>query len=171
MDLLSQLMEHFSIRTGVFYSGRLCGVSHFQSEPESKGHLHILNAGELLVTDASGIQQHITHPCMIYIPQNLYHRLEGDKNTKVVCATVDYRGGQINPLLSALPDVIVIPFASAPQLRPVLDMLSQEADSQVDGQEFLMNRLSDALMALIFRYLIQQKKVDRGYFQHLLILA
>ncbi|MDK9783682.1 AraC family transcriptional regulator [Vibrio sp. B172a] len=164
MDLLSQLMKHFSIRTGVFYSGHLCGISSFQAEHHNRGHLHVLNAGELILTSANEKAQKLTEPCIIYLPNNTPHRIEGNEETELVCANVDYRGGQINPLLSVLPDIIVIPFNAAPNLTPVLDMLSSEARGNGIGQEFLLDKLSDTLMALIFRYLIEEKQIEHGLF-------
>lgn len=164
MDLLSQLMKHFSIRTGVFYSGHLCGISSFQAEHSNRGHLHVLNAGELILTSANEKAQKLTEPCIIYLPNNTLHRIEGNEETELVCANVDYRGGQINPLLSVLPDVVVIPFNAVPNLTPVLDMLSSEARGNGIGQEFLLDKLSDTLMALIFRYLIEEKQIEHGLF-------
>ncbi|MHA2714499.1 cupin domain-containing protein [Vibrio owensii] len=164
MDLLSQLMKHFSIRTGVFYSGHLCGISSFQAEHHNRGHLHVLNAGELILTSANEKAQKLTEPCIVYLPNNTPHRLEGNEETELVCANVDYRGGQINPLLSVLPDVVAIPFDAVPNLTPVLDMLSSEARGNGIGQEFLLDKLSDTLMALIFRYLIEGKQIEHGLF-------
>lgn len=164
MDLLSQLMKHFSIRTGVFYSGHLCGISSFQAEHHNRGHLHVLNAGELILTSANEKAQKLTEPCIVYLPNNTPHRIEGNEETELVCANVDYRGGQINPLLSVLPDVVVIPFKDAPNLTPVLGMLSSEARGNGIGQEFLLDKLSDTLMALIFRYLIEGKQIEHGLF-------
>ncbi|NOJ19894.1 AraC family transcriptional regulator [Vibrio jasicida] len=164
MDLLSQLMKHFSIRTGVFYSGHLCGISSFQAEQHNRGHLHVLNAGELILTSANEHAQKLTEPCIIYLPNNTPHRIEGNEETELVCANVDYRGGQINPLLSVLPDIVAIPFKAAPNLTPVLDMLSSEARGNGIGQEFLLDKLSDTLMALIFRYLIEGKQIEHGLF-------
>ncbi|WP_199436959.1 AraC family transcriptional regulator [Vibrio owensii] len=164
MDLLSQLMKHFSIRTGVFYSGHLCGISSFQAEHHNRGHLHVLNAGELILTSANEKAQKLTEPCIVYLPNNTPHRIEGNEETELVCANVDYRGGQINPLLSVLPDVVVIPFNAVPSLTPVLDMLSSEARGNGIGQEFLLDKLSDTLMALIFRYLIEEKQIEHGLF-------
>ena len=164
MDLLSQLMKHFSIRTGVFYSGHLCGISSFQAEHSNRGHLHVLNAGELILTSANEKAQKLTEPCIIYLPNNTPHRIEGNEETELVCANVDYRGGQINPLLSVLPDVVVMSFNAVPNLTPVLDMLSSEARGNGIGQEFLLDKLSDTLIALIFRYLIEEKQIEHGLF-------
>lgn len=75
-----------------------------------------------------------------------------------MCASVEYRVGQMNPLLSALPEVIVIPFSAAPSLTPVINALFCESGGDLAGQQFLMDKLSDALMALIFRHLVEEKK-------------
>ncbi|NOH49019.1 AraC family transcriptional regulator [Vibrio rotiferianus] len=164
MDLLSQLMKHFSIRTGVFYSGHLCGVSSFKPEQQNRGHLHVLNAGVLTLTCAGEQPKRLTQPCVVYLPNTTPHRIEGTEETELVCSNVDYIGSQINPLLSALPDTIVIPFHAAPNLTPVLEMLSREASESSVGQEYLLDKLSDALMALIFRYLIEEHQIEHGLF-------
>ncbi|UPR59270.1 AraC family transcriptional regulator [Vibrio sp. ED004] len=168
MDLLSQLMEHFSIRTGVFYSGNLCGVSSFNAQQGKEGHLHVLSAGELSLSSAHTEHRVLSQPCIVYLPNSTPHAIEGvGEGAEVVCANVEYRSGQMNPLLSALPDVIVIPFEDAPNLMPVIEVLSYESSQESSGQQYLMDKLSDALMALIFRHLIEQQKIDSGVFSAL----
>ncbi|WP_172378432.1 AraC family transcriptional regulator [Vibrio sp. Vb339] len=168
MDLLSQLMEHFSIRTGVFYSGNLCGVSSFKPQQGKEGHLHVLSAGELTLSSAHTEYRQLSQPCIIYLPNSTPHVIEGvGEGAEVVCANVEYRSGQMNPLLSVLPDVIVIPLEEAPNLMPVIEVLSNESSQESSGQQYLMDKLSDALMALIFRHLIEQQKIDSGVFSAL----
>ncbi|MEZ9738833.1 cupin domain-containing protein [Vibrio splendidus] len=173
MDLLSQLMEHFSIRTGVFYSGNLCGVSSFKPQQGKEGHLHVLSAGELTLSSAHTECRQLSQPCIVYLPNSTPHVIEGvGEGAEVVCANVEYRSGQMNPLLSALPDVIVIPFSDAPNLMPVIEVLFRESGQassgqQSSGQQYLMDKLSDALMALIFRHLIEQQQIDQGVFSAL----
>lgn len=168
MDLLSQLMEYFSIRTGVFYSGRLCGVSSFNGEQGTQGHLHVLTRGELVLARNGGEPKQLSEPCIVYLPNNTSHAIEGvGEGAELVCANVEYRSGQTNPLLSALPEVIVIPFKSAPNLSHVIDALFRESTQQSSGQQYLMDRLSDALMALIFRHLIEEQKINKGVFSAL----
>ncbi|MFS1900533.1 helix-turn-helix domain-containing protein [Vibrio lentus] len=166
-------MEHFSIRTGVFYSGNLCGVSSFKPQQGKEGHLHVLSAGELTLSSAHTEYRQLSQPCIIYLPNSTPHVIEGvGEGAEVVCANVEYRSGQMNPLLSALPDVIVIPFADAPNLMPVIEVLFRESGQassgqQSSGQQYLMDKLSDALMALIFRHLIEQQQIDQGVFSAL----
>ncbi|HAS26836.1 AraC family transcriptional regulator [Vibrio splendidus] len=168
MDLLSQLMEHFSIRTGVFYSGNLCGVSSFKPQQGKEGHLHVLSAGELTLSSAHTEYRQLSQPCIVYLPNSTPHVIEGvGDGAEVVCANVEYRSGQMNPLLSALPDVIVIPFSDAPNLMPVIEVLFRESSQESSGQQYLMDKLSDALMALIFRHLIEQQQIDQGVFSAL----
>lgn len=173
MDLLSQLMEHFSIRTGVFYSGNLCGVSSFNAQQGKEGHLHVLSSGELTLSGAHTECRQLSQPCIIYLPNSTPHVIEGvGEGAELVCANVEYRSGQMNPLLSALPDMIVIPFEDAPNLMPVIEVLFRESGQassgqQSSGQQYLMDKLSDALMALIFRHLIEQQQIDQGVFSAL----
>ena len=50
---------------------------------------------------------------------------------------------------------------------PVIEVLSNESSQESSGQQYLMDKLSDALMALIFRHLIEQQKIDSGVFSAL----
>ncbi len=168
MDLLSQLMEHFSIRTGVFYSGHLCGVSSFNAQEGKEGHLHVLSAGELTLSYAHGEHRQLSQPCIVYLPNSTPHAIEGvGEGAELVCANVEYRSGQMNPLLAALPDVIVIPLEDAPNVMPVIEVLFRESSQASSGQQYLMDKLSDALMALIFRHLIEHQQIDQGVFSAL----
>ena len=165
MDLLSQLMEHFSIRTGVFHSGHLCGISSFKERKVNQGHLHVLNRGDLKLSHADDKTQIFTQPCVIYLPNSAPHSIEAvGESTELVCANVEYRAGKVNPLLSALPEVIVIPFDASPGLTSVMGMLFRESSTASVGQQFLMDTLSDTLMALIFRHLIEAQKIEQGLF-------
>ena len=168
MDLLSQLMEHFSIRTGVFYSGQLCGVSSFNAQQGTEGHLHVLNSGQLKLSSKYSGERTITQPCIVYLPHSSPHVIEGvGEGAELVCANVAYRAGRANPLLAALPEVIVIPFEDEPNLLSVIETLFRESHQTASGQQYLMDKLSDALMALIFRHLIEAQKIDKGVFSAL----
>lgn len=115
MDQLSQIINTFSIQAGVFYTGKLCGLSSFENEA-IEGHIHILKSGRLSISGTEKPEFTITEPSVIFFPRPKSHKLlakESDE-AEVICATVQYGIGQVNPVAQALPDLLVLPLSQAP---------------------------------------------------------
>ena len=102
MDQLSIILKRFSMNTEVFFSGNLCGISHFDKQP-NQGHLHLLQSGELTLIDEQGVSQVFNEPTVLFVPLPHTHRIVGsDDNTpKLVCANVMYDETTSNPIAEA----------------------------------------------------------------------
>jgi len=74
MDRLSGLFSRFAPSARVFDAGTLCQLSTM-GESDGFGHLHLLRAGELLVTRGGADQQRITEPSVIFSPRPQAHSL------------------------------------------------------------------------------------------------
>ena len=48
MDSLTTLLNHFTLRAGVFYTGNICGIHDFH-EDALRGHLHLVKQGPVQV--------------------------------------------------------------------------------------------------------------------------
>lgn len=51
MDSLNSLLNHFSLKAGVFYAGNICGVHDFDAD-SVQGHLHLIRRGHVYVAGA-----------------------------------------------------------------------------------------------------------------------
>ncbi|PCI81683.1 MAG: AraC family transcriptional regulator [SAR86 cluster bacterium] len=164
MDKLSEVLNHFSISAGVFYSGNLCGLSSFSGDGEEEGHLHLLGSGKLEVIDHNGKKIEISEPSVLFFPRPAHHRLmaeEGDK-AQVVCASINYGTGCKNPLANALPALVVIKLADAPVLQFATEMLFKEAANEESGKSAMMDRLTEVFIIQLFRYVMNNDIVQQG---------
>jgi hypothetical protein len=66
MDRLSTLLSHFGVSAGTFHSGTFCGVGLHEGEPV--GHVHLLQAGELLLKAGNQREVRIVEPSLIFFP-------------------------------------------------------------------------------------------------------
>ncbi len=164
MDNLSYIMQRFSITAGVFYTGHLCGLSQFDDPNNSAGHLHLLRSGELTLVNSERESVQLTEPTLIFIPRPSAHSLRADSQVgaEMVCATVHYGTGPNNPMAMALPSVMAIPLSACPVLFAVVESLFAEAFSEKAGKQFIMDRLSEVLLALLLRTLIERNTVHGG---------
>ncbi|KJY78736.1 AraC family transcriptional regulator [Vibrio nigripulchritudo] len=163
MDALSKLIQQLSMRSEVFYSGQLCGVSSFSEPHRNQGHLHILRGGHLRLRDHKGRELEITEPSLVYFPLTVPHVIEGlSDGAHLVCSTIEYSEGKWELLFSALPDRIVIPFKTMPSLSPIMEALFIEAANADLGQQVILDKLSDVMMIMLFRHIVEQNLMKEG---------
>lgn len=164
MDKLSEVLKHFSISAGVFYTGNLCGLSAFSDDGIHEGHLHLLEQGRMVVFDHQGNKQEIAEPAVLFFPRPAHHRLKADRkdNAQIVCASVRYGTGPQNPLANALPGLIVVRLAEAPSLKAATELLFAEAFQEQDGRQAMMDRLTEVFIIQLLRYVVDHDLMDKG---------
>ncbi len=164
VDRLSGLLRHFYVDAQMFHSGPLCGTTPFYDGPEL-GHLHVLQQGALRVAhygDASPLGSfELDQPTLLFYPRAAPHRFITplDGSTRMACATVRFEGGSAHPVAAALPPLVIVPLAGAPCLSNTLTALFAEAMPQekaapVCGRQLVCDRLFEALLVQLMRWLI-----------------
>ncbi|WP_123814121.1 AraC family transcriptional regulator [Myceligenerans xiligouense] len=159
IDRLSPLLDRFRVRTRVFHTGPLCGVTTFAAQP-GRGFLHVLRRGEMEVTyqGPGGRMEHraIDRPSLLFYPRPLEHAFHNapTADSDFACATLDFDGGETHPLVRTLPPVIVLPLADVDSLGPSLDLLFAEIDNVSCGRRVLADRLFEVVLIHLFRWLL-----------------
>ncbi|MBV4457822.1 AraC family transcriptional regulator [Pseudomonas sp. COR58] len=163
MDRLSTLLTHFGVNAGTFHSGAFCGVSAYGGE-QACGHVHLLQAGEVLLKPGNDPELTLNEPTLIFFPRPLAHRLFADESmgTQLVCASLTFDGGSGNALASALPDYLVLKLTDIPELGSTLAWLFKEAFDGHCGREAVMDRLFELLVILLLRHLISRRDQQPG---------
>jgi AraC-like DNA-binding protein len=162
MDRLSTLLSHFGVTAGTFHSGTFCGVA--VHENEQVGHVHLLQAGELLLKPCSEREIRLSEPSLIFFPRPFAHRMFADEamDTQVVCATLTFDGGSGNALAAALPDYLVLKLTDIPELGNTVEWLFKEAFEGHCGRVAVMDRLFELLVILLLRHLISSREQQPG---------
>ncbi|MGW5875116.1 AraC family transcriptional regulator [Nocardiopsis terrae] len=159
IDRLSPLLDRFRVRTRVFHTGPLCGVTTFAAQP-GRGFLHVLRRGEMEVThlgaDGRLERRAIDRPSLLFYPRPLEHAFHNapTEDSDFACATLDFDGGATHPLVRTLPAVIVLPLAAVDGLEPSLDLLFAEIDNVRCGRRVLADRLFEVVLVHLFRWLL-----------------
>lgn len=159
IDRLSALLERFRVRAHLFHTGPLCGVTHFASQP-GRGFLHVLRRGEMVVTHRarSGAARRLAvrEPSLLFYPRPLVHDFHNApaEGSDFTCASLDFDGGELNPLVRALPPVLVLPLARVDGLEQALALLFAETDRMRCGSRLLADRLFDVVLVQLLRWLI-----------------
>lgn len=159
VDRLSSLLERFRVRTHLFHSGPLCGVTHYAALP-GRGFLHVLRRGEMVLTHRarSGAPRRIEvrEPSLLFYPRPLAHDFHNApaEGCDFTCAAVEFQGGENHPLARALPPVVVLPLAQVAGLEHTLDLLFAETEQVRCGHRLLADRLFEVLLLQLLRWLL-----------------
>lgn len=162
MDRLAPLFERFSLSARMFYSGQLCGVS--PNLDEQAGYLHVLRKGTLTVTHPNARTLVIDHPSILFFPRPHQHRVHSseEEGAELVCATVKFGVGMLNPLIASFPEPFVVPLDALPELAPALELLFSEASSELSGRQPALDRLFEYILVLLIRSALKSRLVDSG---------
>jgi AraC-like DNA-binding protein len=159
IDRLSPLLDRFRVRTRVFHTGPLCGVTTFAAQP-GRGFLHVLRRGDMEVTyrGTGGTLEHmaVDGPSLLFYPRPLEHSFHNapTEDSDFACATLDFDGGSTHPLVRTLPPVMVLPLAAVDSLEPSLELLFAEIDNVRGGRRLLADRLFEVVLIHLFRWVL-----------------
>jgi len=163
MDRLSTLLSHFSITAGLFHSGDYCGVGDIGMSG-SEGHLHFLKSGTLHVRFRDGTQQTFSEPTLLFFPRALPHRFSANEHdqARMLCASLQFDGNDINPVVQALPEAYCIALRELPSIEPCLQLLFAEAFEQHCGRLAVLNRLFEVIVIQLLRHLMNINVMSTG---------
>lgn len=159
VDRLSALLERFHVRAHLFHAGALCGLSRFAPEP-GRGLLHVLERGAMEVAHRAGSglprRLRLREPSLLLYPRPVHHDFHtpAQDGSDFTCATLDFDGGACNPLVRALPPLIVLPLARVQGLEAALALLFAETERVRCGQRLLADRLFEVVLIQLLRWLI-----------------
>lgn len=163
MDRLSALFMRFTPNVRVFQSGPLCQVTTYDAT-EGVGHLHLLRSGSLRVYHGGEPPLLLNQPSLVFCPQPRAHRLhpEGPQAPELLCASLRLGSGAHNPLVRALPTMIVLPLSELDRLGAALDLLFAEGLSDLCGRQVALDRLMEYVLILLLRHLLDRGDQTQG---------
>lgn len=116
------------------------------------------------MSHANGKILRLTEPSLLFYPRPASHRLRADEDAGVdlICASVEFGGQDLNPVVVGLPALMVVALSAMPNLRPVLEALFAEAFSEHCGRGAALNRLSEVLLIYLLRHAMNEGFVQSG---------
>jgi AraC-like DNA-binding protein len=161
VDQLSELLERFPLRAGVFFSGAMCGVYDFERDTHP-GHFHFIRSGRVELIEARRGQHSIAEPSVIFMPDASSHRLVAGPGVDVLCANVQFGSVGSGPVVGALPALVVLPLTEAPILTSLSHLMFEEASVDLPGRQAALNSLCELCVVAVLRLCIKKKLTHGG---------
>lgn len=163
MDHFAAFLSHFRLHAHTFHAGPLCQQVRYDGEGRY-GFIHLLREGRLdIETEGEGVRE-VEAPAMIFYPRPTGHRLlpRGDAGCDLVCAAIGFGVGARNPVLDALPAVVVMPFSQLAELRLALALLFEEAGQARAGRQAILDRVTEVIVIQALRHVAESGMVRQG---------
>lgn len=178
-DLLQVILDAYALEARIYSNPRLCGrwqgvhPSTYQATFHliSQGHcwLHMRQSGRAIALHSGDLvlfprdDWHILSSEAVPSGEDaVYGDLEGPV-TAMVCGEIHFRPHQQNPILDALPDLVLVRQGESDGAIDLMaQLLAQEAEHAALGVELVQNRLAEALFVLVVRHYLKNNADKKG---------
>lgn len=179
-DLLSSVLSAYQLRAGVYAHPRFCGVWQMGTTGHKRSAFHLVGQGQCWLHLRDGTSPQVLHGGdLVVFPHDAWHmlagtpELHGDDNrlemdgdgpfTTLVCGYFEFLVGDKNPILDALPEVIVVRRQDAGRhLEVIGQLLMEEADAAGPGTRTVLDKLADTLFVMVVRHYVNQAADQHG---------
>jgi len=184
MDVLNQLFSTFKVQSEIFYNVQYCGNWAIDTSGTQNITFHIVTHGkcELLTSSNASETIYLTVGDIVIFPRDMGHQLcndvsiehcvnvlgppipfsEGlkDGSTGLLCGCFSHNHPQITQLTTHLPDYILIrrDDSENDSLCKLIQVLISESQTHQNVSTYILNKLSETILALIFRDHLNAKK-------------
>lgn len=179
-DLLSTVLSAYQLRAGVYGSPKFCGVWQHGTSGMRRGAFHLIGSGGAwLHTQAQASPTRMETGDLVVLPHDGWHLLSAEPTlqglesnpnqigdgpfTTVVCGYFEFERGDKNPVLDALPEVLVITRKEGGRaLEGLCELMLSEATGDAVGTRTVLDKLADTLFVMVVRFYINGLAEQRG---------
>lgn len=178
-DLLSFLLGAYQLRAGVMTTPSLCAAWQFGTSGMRQATFHYVASGPCWLHTRHAPPLALDAGALVMFPHDAWHLLapkpeldgedlrptmEGDGPvTTLLCGYFEFLAGRFNPVIEALPDVIVVPAVDAGgNLGMVVRVLMDEARTDGIGTSSVLNKLADTLFVMGVRHHLRHCDNPKG---------
>ncbi|HUP91574.1 MAG TPA: AraC family transcriptional regulator [Solimonas sp.] len=172
-DLLSEVMSVYQVRASVSDVFEVCGAWRYDEPQLGRAYLHLILDGESWLRQAGSEPLRIGPDDLVVFPRGTAHVMlpyappgqlaRTEQSCTMLCSEIDFLPATHNPLLAALPDMIVVNDQEAgSRFRQVAQLLRDEKHAARPGSQALVDRLCDALFVMAVRHHVSSTTRPQG---------
>lgn len=179
-DLLASILNAYQMRSGVYGHPQFCGVWQFGTSGHKRAAFHFIGRGNCwLHTRVNPVPEPLHGGDLVVLPHDAWHLLTAERElrgeehlmpvadegpfTTLVCGYFEFLSGKRNPIMDALPEVIVVRREQAGEhLESLGRLLLAEAPGDSLGTKIVLDKLADALFVMVIRHYVNRVADHQG---------
>ena len=171
MDALSSLLQNLKPQGHIFFTGEYCGNYSVDTSGNGRANFHVIARGQcwLRINDRLDPRP-LQAGDLILLPYDAPHALlpsaqgalpddSSEGYVSLICGYFEFDSNRANPVLEALPEVVVLRAEEHPEdgwLDLLLQFMKHEAQREAPGMNMVIDRLSEVLFLFILRALMER---------------
>lgn len=187
MDILSDYLKTFRLSAHVFLHSNFCGSWAVDTSGEEKATFHMIARGAAWLHLPDGRAPiALRSGDVVVFPHDAIHTISNSEtppppeqprnqpskatnegpNTTLICGYFEFERHSWNPLLNALPKVMVIQSedtANTALMDDVIRNIVYETETEGAGSDVVIDKLSEVLFIHVVRTHMQQQKTSSGF--------
>lgn len=182
IDLLTGVLRSLRMRARIFLQGRYCGAWALDSAGAKHTVFHLVARGQAWVhREGERAPLLVGGGDLVMFPHADRHQLTGTPRrargtrlvatgggplTTVLCAMVEFEAGGANPVMQALPPVIVVRSEdreTSAELHALARLMLMEFEADGAGQQGVLDRLAEVMFVLVLRHHMQRAPELDGF--------
>lgn len=180
-DILTDVLHSFRLRARIFQKGSYCGAWALDSAGMTSATFHLIGRGQAWL-------HHTGEPApvivrggdLVMFPHGDWHQISGTPQrhagmcldgagdgpfTTVLCAMVEFATDGWNPIMQALPSVIVVRSedqSTSAALHALARMMLAEYEAAAPGGQGVLDRFAEVMFVLVLRHHMQRSQQLTG---------
>jgi AraC family transcriptional regulator, activator of mtrCDE len=187
MDILSDYLKTFQLNAHVFLHSNFCGTWAVDTSGEEKATFHMIARGAAWLHLPDGTPPiALRSGDVVVFPHDAIHTISNSEtppppeqprnqpsqatdegpNTTLICGYFEFERHSWNPLLKALPDVMVIKSedtANTALMDDIIRNIIYETETEGAGSDVVIDKLSEVLFIHLVRTHMQQQNTSHGF--------
>ncbi len=161
-DSLATLLQHFPLNTGSIHPTPLpAPIPPETAGPHRPGWLHLLLRGPVQIEP----HQPLLQPALVWLPAPTAHTLRplSDGGATLLSTPVRFGDPALNPLIGALPPLVVVPVRDMPRpMAAAWALLVGEYEAAAGAHGEVLARLAEVLVLQTLRQAVEQARGQVG---------
>lgn len=179
-DLLSSVLSAYQLHAGIYALPSVCGAWQMSTFGDKKASFHLIGSGQCWLHTRQGTEPvPLEGGDLVVLPHDAWHMLSGENVlhgmemhmpmegagpfTELLCGYFEFAAGSRNPVLEALPDIIIVRGREAGEpLKALARLLLMEMHSDAIGTKSVLDKLADGLFVMVVRNYVAASPDQRG---------
>lgn len=187
MDILSDYLKTFNLSAHVFLHANFCGNWAVDTSGEKRATFHMIARGSAwLHLPANDVPIALRGGDIVVFPNDAQHTISNNQSppppeqprnrpstqndvgpiTSLICGYFTFERHHWNPLLNALPEVMVIKSedtANTALMDDIIRNIIYETETEGAGSDVIIDKLSEVLFIHVVRTYMQQQQTSTGF--------
>lgn len=179
-DALSSIFHAYQLHAGIYAAPKFCGQWQVSTSGHRRSAFHVIGEGSCWLHLGNGrVPQRLDAGDIVMFPHDDWHMLAGAEQLNgndnfggfdgsaspvtLICGYFEFQAGDKNPVLDALPDLILVKRTGEnPHLADLCQLLLAEVNDERPGTNLVMDKLADALFVMVIRHYLATATEQRG---------